>query len=188
MKTEAKRNKSLRCLCLLFCTLWPLYGSAQTADTGTQQAQRKVGTILKEIKKTETAVNKLFNQLNSSDDFDLVCYAYEQTGSKARQRICEPLFMKKARNAEASRFVNGTRQGTDTSVPQGDGALQALLQDEIVGLSRELQEVAKQSPEFAAQLQQLQALVREYAVHDKARSNDPALGFLSRFMQRSSVN
>lgn len=188
MKLQARRHTRLHHLCLLLCALLPLFASAQEGDAAAQQPQRKVSTILKEIKKTETAVNKLFNELNSSNDYDLVCYAYVQTGSKARQRICEPLFMKKARNDEASRFVNGTRQGLDNMVPQSDGALKPQLQDQVVELRRELQDVAKENEEFATLMLQLQTLVSEYAVHDKARNNDPALGFLSRFLQQSVVN
>ncbi|HWK53919.1 MAG TPA: hypothetical protein VNR18_06085 [Hyphomicrobiales bacterium] len=147
------------------------------------QPPRKVSAILKDIKRVEADTNKLFNQLNSSNDYDLVCYAFKQTGSKTRQRICEPQFMKNARNADAQRFVNGTRQGTDLAVPQSDAILQGMVQDEMAGLRRELQAVSKESPEFAALMQQLQELVKEYTAHDKARNNDPALGFLSRFMQ-----
>ena len=192
MKTQAKRYSRLRylTLSLLLCVLCPLYASAQTGAAEAQQPQRKVGAILKDIRKTESSVNKLFNELNSSDDYDLVCYAFEKTGSKTSQRICEPLFMKKGRNAEAQRFIQGTREGLDKTVPQSDGSLQASLsmQEKIVELRSELVAAASESPEFATLLQQLQTLVNEYTAHDKARDNDPALGFLSRFLQRSSVN
>lgn len=149
-----------------------------------------MGAILKGIRKVESSVNKLFNELNSSDDFALACYAFQQTGSKTSQRICEPLFIKKTRNAEAQRFIQGTREGSDKTVPQSDGALQASLsmQQKIVELRSELLAAAKANAEFATQLQHLQTLVNEYTVHDKVRDNDPAVGFLSRFLQRTSVN
>lgn len=192
MKTQAKRCDLWRhlCLALLLCVLWQLNASAQTSGAEAQQPQRRVGAILKDIRKTESSVNKLFNELNSSDEFDLVCYAFQQTGSKTSQRICEPLFMKKARNAEAQRFIQGTREGFDKTVPQSDGALQAslALQQQIVELRSELLAATRENAEFGVLMQQLRALVNEYTLHDKARDNDPELGFLSRFLQRTSVN
>ena len=178
----------VRHLMLLLIVLLALPVSVQAAGETNAPAPRKVSAILKDIKKAETAANSLFNELNSSNDFDLVCYTFEATGSKMRHRICEPQFMKNARRKDAQRFISGNRQGTDSSVPQSDSALQGMLQEEVVGLRDELLAVAGSSTEFAALLQNLQALVKEYSHHEKARNNDPALGFLSRFMQSNPVN
>lgn len=185
---DHSRCKLLLLPLLVLSMAWSSGLLAQAADAAGAQQPRKIGVILKDIKKVETAVNKTFNALNSSNEFDLVCYSFTATGSKMRQRVCEPKFMKDARKREAERFVAGTRQGTDTTVPQTEGVLPNLVQDEIVELQRELQAITRSSPEFAAQLATLQELVKEYSAHERARDNDPALGFLSRFMQRSSLN
>ena len=173
-------------LVLAFTSLQHTALAQPDASAGAQQP-RRISAILKDIRNTESDANELFNAFNSNDQYDLTCYQHVPTGSRLRQRICEPQFLKDARRRDASRFITGTREGTDNIAPQNETALQGMLQNEIIELRQELQTVAQQSPEFTARMQQLQALVKEYAAHRRARNNDPAIGFLARYLMYNAL-
>ncbi|GJM12379.1 MAG: hypothetical protein DHS20C12_07820 [Pseudohongiella sp.] len=55
-----------------------------------------------------------FNELNIDENYDIVCYKHTPTMSHISERVCEPLFLIRARgsNASESAFLGGS-QGKD---------------------------------------------------------------------------
>jgi|GEM_PF-1104124 len=147
---------------------------------------RRLNAILKDIKSAETDVYKVFNDINSDDQFDFVCYSYEETGSKLRRRTCEPQFMRTARKREADRFMEGRQTGTDRAVPMVESGLQFSVASEMAALQQELQRAMQQNPDMTAKMDRLQAFIDEYTSHPRAQKDEPTLGFLARYLLRTA--
>ena len=57
-----------------------------------------------EIVDEENKIFSMFNELNSDDDFDILCDNIAPTGSHIRQRVCEPRFVKRNASSNGSRL------------------------------------------------------------------------------------
>jgi hypothetical protein len=150
-------------------------------------APRKLGNIVKDLKRAETDTYEIFNALNSNDEFDFVCYSFSETGSKVRQRTCEPQFMRTARKKEADRFMQGRVQGTDRAVPMVEASMHLGSESDMAALQQELRQLMQQNPELKAKVEQMEALSTEYGAHPRAQRDEPSLGFLARYMLRNAV-
>ena len=60
--------------------------------------------IRSQIERAEDRLYSLFNDLNSRDDFDIVCRTIQTTNSNIPRRICEPVFFSELRRS-TSRFA-----------------------------------------------------------------------------------
>lgn len=181
MQEQASSLWRFGVLLLASCLLATTVTAAESAEP------RKLRTILKELKSAETDTYELFNALNSNDEFDFVCYQYEETGSKLRRRTCEPQFMRTARKQEADRFMQGRQNGTDRAVPMVESGLQFATSGQMIELQRELQSLTQQNPDLAMKMDRMQALADEYASHPRAQKDEPSLGFLARFLLRNAM-
>jgi len=68
---------------------------------------RTLYSIRIEIVDEENKIFSMFNELNSDDDFDILCDNIAPTGSHIRERVCEPRFVTETRARMAQDFMLG---------------------------------------------------------------------------------
>ena len=68
---------------------------------------RTLYSIRMEIVDEENKIFSMFNELNSDDDFDILCDNIAPTGSHIRERVCEPRFVTETRARMAQDFMLG---------------------------------------------------------------------------------
>ena len=68
---------------------------------------RTLYSIRMEIVDEENKIFSMFNELNSDDDFDILCDSIAPTGSHIRERVCEPRFVTETRARMAQDFMLG---------------------------------------------------------------------------------
>ena len=95
-----------------------------------------------------------FNEINVDDDYDIFCYKQKPTMSHISRRICEPLFMYKARGDMASEVTFFLSSGNPGAQAMGMAMLKSdrqLVSDkhrEFDKLLELLQEHTRSNPEF----------------------------------------
>jgi hypothetical protein len=116
--------------------------------------ERPLYSLRMEIYKVEDIKVKLFNRLNSTNDFDIKCefVAHTEYNSRIKRRECNVNFMKKARAEDAQEFL---RWGTPR---RSEGQLRVELADKTEALKKEMIELAVKHPELA------KAMINEYAL------------------------
>jgi hypothetical protein len=78
----------------------PLSGECQSDAVQTQESSEPIEEIVvrgykplvhlkHEMYDAEEALYKVFNSLNSDDDYDIHCYKEAPTGSKLKRRVCK---------------------------------------------------------------------------------------------------
>ena len=116
-------------------------------------SERTFFTLRLEIESAETEVYGLFNELNSSDDFDVKCTREVYVGSYFKRRSCMAAYLREeqARNAQSS------VQGVDILLSLD--AIQVETRQKAIAMEAEMLKLAQEHPEFAAALLKLTALV-----------------------------
>ena len=132
-------------------------------DTRTQDSDRPIEeiqvlgsrtlySIRMEIVDEENKIFSMFNELNSDDDFDILCDNIAPTGSHIRQRVCEPRFVTETRARMAQDFMLGIGALNESS---DLGVETKLQQDE---LEKEHLRIAAEYPEYLEMLTKLMNL------------------------------
>jgi hypothetical protein len=118
------------CLVIALLSLSPTV-SAQ--DTGQSAQNDEAAALLEEIRvvgdrsffairfqirDAEESLYAMFNELNSSDEFDIHCETIRITSTNIPRRICEPYFMVRARQANAIMSLAGIREALNFSDPE----------------------------------------------------------------------
>jgi len=67
----------------LLLLLLPLSGECQSESVEEEEVIEEI------VVRAEEALYKVFNSLNSDDDFDIHCYMEAPTGSKLKVRVCK---------------------------------------------------------------------------------------------------
>lgn len=117
-----------------------------------------ISQLRSEIEKIQTEFYRVFNQLNSDDDFDVECQKYTPTGSNIPQVGCEPRFLTKRRGQNA----NDYRLGADELVD--NDALVQELAPEFAQLTAKMNALAAENQyfrELGQILQMLQGRLKE---------------------------
>ena len=134
-----------------------------TPDSRTQDSDRPIEeiqvlgsrtlySIRMEIVDEENKIFSMFNELNSDDDFDILCDNIAPTGSHIRQRVCEPRFVTETRARMAQDFMLGIGALNESS---DLGVETKLQQDE---LEKEHLRIAAEYPEYLEMLTKLMTL------------------------------
>ena len=103
---------------------------------------RTLYSIRMEIVDEENKIFSMFNELNSDDDFDILCDNIAPTGSHIKQRVCEPRFVTETRARMAQDFMLGIGALNESS---DLGVETKLQQDE---LEKEHLRIAAEYPEY----------------------------------------
>jgi hypothetical protein len=102
-------------------------------------------TIRHQITRAEDDLYRLFNDLNSKDEFDITCREFK-INSHISQRSCEPLFLTRKRRANTIMSLGAMRSGA------GEGFDPIAMQFEA--LNEEIFRIASENPQY------LEALMR----------------------------
>ena len=113
---------------------------------------RTLYSIRMEIVDEENKIFSMFNELNSDDDFDILCDNIAPTGSHIKQRVCEPRFVTETRARMAQDFMLGIGALNESS---DLGVETKLQQDE---LEKEHLRIAAEYPEYLEMLTKLMNL------------------------------
>ena len=113
---------------------------------------RTLYSIRMEIVDEENKIFSMFNELNSDDDFDILCDNIAPTGSHIKQRVCEPRFVTETRARMAQDFMLGIGALNESS---DLGVETKLQQDE---LEKEHLRIAAEYPEYLEMLTKLMTL------------------------------
>jgi hypothetical protein len=122
--------------------------------------ERPLYSLQMEIDKAEDIKVKLFNTLNSTDDFDIKCeyVAHTEYNSRIKRRECDAGYMKKAREEDTRHFMDNTTEGSIPFLLHSDIHLAALNADKTEALNKEMAELATKHPSLA------RAMINEYAL------------------------
>jgi hypothetical protein len=107
-----------------------------------------------EIERVENAVYARFNELNSSDDFDILCSEHAPTGSNIPVRSCRPNFVLRAEQRAGGASLS-RMQGTAPRSPQN---VSAHLQQKSEELTAEMQRLAREDEQLMRGLTRLAEL------------------------------
>ena len=113
---------------------------------------RTLYSIRMEIVDEENKIFSMFNELNSDDDFDILCDNIAPTGSHIRQRVCEPRFVTETRARMAQDFMLGIGALNESS----DLGVETKLQQDEVEI--EHLRIAAEYPEYLEILTKLMNL------------------------------
>ena len=125
-KTQGLRDVTMSTLAVVLSTMCLGVGTALAQVTGTEPENRTstiqadeeilvVGQSLAELRKqlilAQDAVFAKFNEINSDDDFDIICREEAPTGSRIRKRVCLPNFWRDAQAEVGSEQVRELQGG-----------------------------------------------------------------------------
>lgn len=125
-----------------------LQGAASAAEEGEvirieDLSRHELNTYIIEA---EDQLYELFNSINSTDRFDIVCRKETRTGSNIPERVCTPKFLIEDSAANVSDFMFGGRAlAADSAVISGSSAELELLQSEmaeLVSSNAQMREIA----------------------------------------------
>jgi len=97
-----------------------------------------------DVIRSEELKYEIFNNLNSTDDFDITCEWRAPTGTRIKYWGCEVGYIKKAQEREAFDFLNGL-----TPFPRSAATLAAENADKTRALNKEMRALAVMYPELA---------------------------------------
>lgn len=113
-------------------------------------------SVRAEAQQLEQQMYTVFNELNSSDDFDVTCSEKKVTGSLIPEWSCDAAFMRNAEaQGSAGRFDNPSNGGTGTlsryePVPQSKAQVSRKTRKKTEELNAEMMSLARQHPELAS--------------------------------------
>jgi hypothetical protein len=138
-----------------------LTASAAAQSASPAQQNIDIITLRAETQKLEQEMYTVFNQLNSTDDFDVTCLEKAPTGSTIPVWQCEAAFMKDARSkALSGRWDNPSSRSTNTQrgfIPQSGGQISFNNRKKTQALNDELMTLARQHPQLATAMLTLHA-------------------------------
>ena len=142
----------------------------------TVRGQQTLGSLRFLLREAEDDMYAMFNDLNSSDDFDIVCKKVRQTRSHILRRNCEPRFLTRERQANSSfvmtqlqsanRNLSETGAGIDFTALgdywQQENDLRTLLADRFEEMGEEMLRIAAENPEFHKALLEISAYKQSF--------------------------
>jgi hypothetical protein len=102
----------------LLLLVLPLSGECQSDAVQTQESSELIEEIVVrgykplinlkfEMYEAEEALYKVFNSLNSNDDYDIHCYEEAPTGTKIKKRVCKTEKMGKILAEQTEKMMRG---------------------------------------------------------------------------------
>jgi len=119
--------------------------------------------------KAEDIKYKLFNALNSTNDFDITCEMRAPTGSIIKRRYCNPRFMMKAESEATFVFL------TLGILPPSDIELAMLNAHKTEALNKEMVELGMKHPLLAKAMIYEIELKQRYILEQRERFKDSIL-------------
>jgi hypothetical protein len=107
-----------------------------------------------EIELVENDVYERFNELNSDDDFDILCSAHAPTGSNIPVRSCRPAFVLRAEQRAAGASLHRMQGGAYGTAPNE----RVYLQKKGEELTAEIQRIAREDEQLMRGLTRLAEL------------------------------
>ncbi|MEY4641280.1 MAG: hypothetical protein RLZZ227_1274 [Pseudomonadota bacterium] len=107
-----------RALSLLLVTLYTGVGLAMEAPASgadgqpieeiTVTGQRSMFELRLQVQDAEDAMFALFNEINTDDQYDVICTVETRVFSHVKERVCLPVYARDAQLDEAQNMVRGT--------------------------------------------------------------------------------
>lgn len=115
-----------------------------------------------EIERLEEGMFDLFNELNSSDDFDVACHKIKHTGTLIPTWECEPAYLTRARtqNAQDALRICGMSPEELRYCLKDDAELMFENRAKTEQLNAEIRQLALEHPELAKAMLELDAKKR----------------------------
>ena len=104
----------------------------------------------------QARVYELFNELNSNDDYDMVCQQEARLGSQIKYRVCKPRFQRKAESEASQEMLEGYEDDVMAHVNGATMKRQAEHQLELMA------DLANSNPGFLALLKRRLELRKAY--------------------------
>ena len=123
-----------------------------------------------EIERTENAVYARFNELNSSDEFDIHCSEHAPTGSNIPVRTCKPNFMLRAEQRAGGASLNRMQGDRYSGAPNE----RVYLEQKGAELTAEIQRVAREDEQLMRDLTRLFALRESQNVSSEPAGASPS--------------
>ena len=133
--------------------------------------ERSLHTLQMEVYKAEDIKFKLFNSLNSTDDFDITCeyIAPTELNSRIKRRVCDVGYMKKAHQIDSYMFLTrGIR-------PRSDHQLVVEFADKARALNKEIIELAAKHPSLTKAMIDEYEIKQRYILERRERFKDSIL-------------
>ena len=99
-----------------------------------------------EVYKAEERAYDLFNELNTDDEFDVICKLVAPTGTRLEKRVCRPRFEDSLRAQAAREYVENITSGGFSST----GTTEALIKRKHKQFMIELEAITTENPELLA--------------------------------------
>ena len=135
-----------------------------------------LSSLERQVIQAEDIKFKLFNSLNSTDDFDIKCeyIAHTEYNSRIKRRECDVNFMKKLRSEATYHYL--TRGYLTKGIPlPSDYQLAVENADKTEALNKEMIELAVKHPSLAKAMINEYALRQLYIVEWRERFKDSIL-------------
>jgi hypothetical protein len=166
-------------------------GTAQEAETATAIpvrqrpieeveviGERSLLNLQIEIRNQEVAMYNIFNDLNSTDDFDVNCRNVTHTGTLIPTWECDAGFMTRLRFQNAQDFLQFG------FIPKTDEELYWENRHKVEALNAEMLALAKENPELAQAMLDLHAKRQRMEALQQAK-REATNGFLGRLFGRN---
>ena len=145
----------------------------QIADGVTEEIVVRGGTpaaLRFQIERAEDAIYERFNEINSTDDFDIFCRDEVPTGSRMRHRVCKPRFWQEAQS-QAGTETARTFQGSYAMSVAVINA-EALYKNEL--MDDELRQLAASDAQLLDAIVKLERLRTTLENYDDAQNDENA--------------
>lgn len=140
----------------LFFVLFPFSYAQDDADSEIEEivviGELSRSALEEQIVMVQNEIYRIFNDKNSSDDFDFTCRTMTPTGTHISRRICEPKFLARARQ----RNITDSLDGLDILL--SSETLQAHLKREYEQLNAEFTKLYEEEETLAEVMNILAAL------------------------------
>jgi hypothetical protein len=149
------------------------------------EGERVLHSLRMEMIKAEDLKYKIFNALNSTDDYDITCERIEQTGSILTRRGCDIGYLKKARAEDMQLFLDGMwdigvedppgaflAQGFQPLFPRSDDLLIGEFAHKWEALKKEMVELGSKHPLLGKLMMDEYELKQRYIVEHREKFKD----------------
>jgi hypothetical protein len=125
----------------------------QSIEEITVTGQRSMFDLRMQVEDAEDAMFALFNEVNTDDQYDVICTVETRVFSHMKQRVCLPVYARDAEMDEAQNMLRGTQ-----GVP-----LQAMLSYSTPRFNAKFQELVGSNAELYS------AVARHYELNELLR-------------------
>jgi hypothetical protein len=146
------------------------------------EGERVLHSLRMEMIKVEDLKYKIFNSLNSTDEFDITCERRNPSGSILTMRVCEAGYMKKARVEDMQIFLDGFMDayvqdpGFPTRFqplfPRSDDLLIGEFAHKAEALKKEMVELGSKHPLLGKVMMDEYELKQRYIVEHREKFKD----------------